>query len=150
MITIAVWLTGLMLFTFWFNYIMGSPLAKNVDNANTSEILAWIPLALADRRLRRAGLYGPIKAAYLDELNLENHPKGRLDALADFRHHRLDMGRRFFTWEKSLLCPICMHWWLTILFGAVTLTFDLLHARELYLWAGFIYLVTHFIIRKIV
>lgn len=143
---LTLWLTGLMLLAYWFNYVIGSPLSDSFD---VRAILAQFPLGLADRRLASLGRLKDIKDEEKAELELTHGDRLFWQTVQDQRKARLEEAKNWFTWERSLLCPICLHWWLTATFGAICLTFDLLHARELWLWAGFIYLVNHLLIRKI-
>ena len=145
---LIIWLTGLMLFAYWLIYVFGSPLAEDLRHVDPTAFLAKVPRELAWRRLRKAKLAEDFWAELQETLAIS---KGRLAraAMRDWQRNVVDAGRSFFTWERALLCPICLHFWLTVLFGAVFLTFDLLHARQDWLLAGFTYLLNHFFIRKI-
>lgn len=142
-------LTGLMFFAYWFAYIMGGPLSKQADDIDPTAILLAIPYELAIRRLVQAGLWKGITTELINDLAVTSDPKTRLQMKRDHRVNTIMAGREFFTWERSLLCPICLHWWLTVLVGFVFISFDLLHAREGFFLAAFVYLVNHFLIRKI-
>lgn len=139
-------MTGVMLFAYWFNYIMGSPLS---DEPKPREILFWVPYNLAVRRLIQSKQFGKIKAAQSAELEIVSDQRTRRQLVDDQRLAIFLEGRDLFTWEKSLLCPICFHFWLTIAVGVVFLLFDILNARADFWLAGFSYLSTHFLIRKI-
>lgn len=142
-------LTGLMLLAYWFTYVAGSPLATKADDIDGGAFLIAIPYRMAARRLARAGMWASIKSAYLDDLAVTSNPKTRAEMKKDHKAETIVAGREMFTWERSILCPICLHFWLTILVGLVFISFNIMHAREDLLLAAFVYLVNHFIIRKI-
>lgn len=146
---LIILLTGIMLFAYWFNYIMGGPLSDDVKNVDPKAILFAIPNALATRRLKHAGRLLELRAAALSEVALTSDPRTKLQLLEDKKLDIYLEGRKLFTWERSLLCPICLHWWLTLLVGAVLIFFDAFNARADFFIAGFIYLVNHLLIRKI-
>lgn len=146
---IVLTLTGLMFLAYWWAYITGGPLSKKADDVDPGAILFGIPYRLAMRRLSRAAMLYQILENQAAEMELT---KGQIDRKELARDHRLDLfltGRKLFTWERALFCPVCLHWWLTILVGIVFTIFDLLGAREGIFLAGFVYLVNHFLIRKI-
>ena len=146
---LIVLLTGLMLFAHWFNYIMGTPMADRPDGVHPREILFGIPYTLAVWRLKRKKLYYDVRRDQTRELKMAVDARTRNGVKID---HRLDLyllGREFFTWEKSLLCPICFHWWLTVFVGVFFYWCDVFNARADFLLAAFTYLVNHFLIRKI-
>lgn len=145
---LVICLTGLMLFSYWLNYIMGGPLA-DPGKVNVREILFFVPYQLARRRLNMLGLLDGIEKKQAQEITLAKDPKTRRELKTDHREDLYLAGREFFTWEKSLLCAICFHWWLTVIVGAFLLKFDLLDARADFFLAAFAYLVNHFFIRKI-
>jgi hypothetical protein len=150
---LIIWLTGLMLFTYWFNYVMGSPAADDIAKVDVNGILFELPFSLAYRRLimrrdRKAKLES-IEEHYREEQSVTSDPLTEWGLYEDERREIFRVGREFFTWERSITCPICLHWWLTVIFGAVCISLNLLHAREDYLLAGFTYLLNHLFIRKI-
>jgi len=147
---LTIWLTGLMLLAYWLIYVMGSPNESDINKVDVGGILFGFPLWLADRRLKQNRLRDGIDEEYIQEGSLTNDPVRQRQQYKDWRRNRFDRGRNFFTWERSLTCPYCLHWWLTLIFGAVCLSFNFLHAREDLLLAGFLYLVNHLVIRKIV
>lgn len=142
-------LTGVMLFAYWFNFILGGPLSDDPKKIDVRAILFSLPDWMAIRRLKRLNLYRELLHELMTELSMTGDITTRHKLKLD---KKLDMylaGREFFTWEKSILCPICFHWWLTILVSAVLLSFDLLNARADFFLGAFTYLVNHFLIRKI-
>lgn len=141
-------LTGLMLFAHWFNFITGTPLA-DPDKVDVRAILFGLPYAMAARRLKLEGIFTKMRAAMSQELLVTSDPKTRNGLKKDNRASIYLTGRDFFTWEKSILCPICLHWWLTVIVAMVLLAFDLMGARGDFFLGAFTYLVNHFIIRKI-
>lgn len=142
-------LTGIMLFAYWFAYIMGGPLSKHADDIDGKAILVGFPYWLAVRRLIQAGTWKAITTELINDLAVTSDPKTKVEMKEDHRVNTIMAGRVFFTWERSLLCPICLHWWLTLLVGFVLIAFDLMHARADFGLAAFVYLVNHFLIRKI-
>lgn len=141
-------LTGIMLFAYWFTFIMGSPLA-DPDKVNPREILFGIPLWMATRRLKMAKVWADSRASQLEELSMTKDPGTKKGLEKDHRLAILLAGREFFTWEKSILCPICLHWWVTVIVGIALLITDTFNARADFFLAAFVYLANHFIIRKI-
>jgi len=142
-------LTAIMLFCFWFYYVIGSPLARDPRDVDQKAILFNFPLFLAHQRLRSLNLLREILFGYISEqamtkdLGLKNQLKN---------DHRLNLflkGREFFTWERSLLCPVCLHWWLTVIAAAIILSLDCFNARADFFIGVLAYLVNHLIIRKI-
>lgn len=142
-------LTGLMLFSYWFNYAMGGPLSEDVKKVDTKAILFFIPNELARRRLKIMGLLSSMRSELITELAMTQDAKVKHGLRQDKRRDIYIAGREFFTWERSILCPVCFHWWLTVIVGAVFLSFDLMGARADLFVAAFTYLVNHLFIRKI-
>jgi hypothetical protein len=148
-IELIMLMTGLALFAYWFNFIMGGPLSDDPNKVDAGAILFFIPFHLAARRLHMNGILAGIVNDQLEEVKLTSDPVTRANLKKD---HRLDInlkGRDLFTWEKSLLCPICLHWWLTLAVGFTLLIFDGLNVRADFFLAVFLYLVNHLLIRKI-
>lgn len=150
MIELILWVTGLMLFSFWLNYCMGNPLADNPNHVDVGAIFFFFPKWLADRRLRQNKIFHALRIKAQEEVALEKDPLGRIESIRESERWSYQKGREFFNWEKSILCPICFHWWLTVLFTGVCLGLDLLHVREQYMLLSFTYLLNHLFIRKIV
>lgn len=150
---LIIWLTGIMLFTYWLNYIMGRPNAEDIQKVDMSGILFWVPLWLAKCRLNSCyqlkKKVDEIREQFFEEIKVTGDFLVQHQLIRDQNREIFRVGREMFTWERSITCPICLHWWLTVIFGSVCLTFNLLHAREDYLLAGFTYLLNHFFIRKI-
>jgi len=146
---LIILLTGIMLFAYWLNYIMGGPLSDDPKHVDMKAILFAFPNWLATRRLKRAKVLQELRADAMSELAMTSDPRTRQGLLNDKRLDIYLEGRKMFTWERSLLCPICLHWWLTIVVGAVLIFFDAFNARADFFLAGFIYLVNHLLIRKI-
>lgn len=146
---LIILLTGLMLFCYWLNYIMGGPLSDDVQKIDVKAILFSLPYFLAIHRLKRMDLYKKIHSSFVAELQITSDRSAKEKLRLD---HKLEMylaGRQFFIWERSLLCPICLHWWLTVLVGFVLITMDCMNARADFFIASFVYLLNHLIIRKI-
>lgn len=146
---LIVTLTGLMLFAYWFAYVAGGPLSSKADDIDGGAFLIALPYLLAIRRLARAGVWKGIWSNFIQELDLTSDPKTKAQLRKDHKVNTIMAGREFFTWERSLLCPICLHFWLTVLVGLVFISFNIMHARADLFLAAFVYLVNHFIIRKI-
>lgn len=132
---------------------MGSPLADDPKKENrgvdTGAILFFIPFILAELHLINRKLAKDMAAAYRNERNITTEPVAQIRARQAHRANAYLTGREFFTWERSLLCPICLHWWLTVLFVWISLVADW---NFVTLYPGQIalaYLVNHLIIRKI-
>lgn len=142
-------LSGLMFFSYWLNYVMGGPLSDDTKRVDVRAILFAIPNALAIRRLRRLHIYSDLVADWYQQIQMTKDLKLMHQLKQDGRLDIYLAGREFFTWERSLLCPVCFHWWITLLVGVVLLCFDLLNARADFFLAVFAYLVNHFLIRKI-
>lgn len=143
-------LTSIMLFAYWLNYIMGSPLADKPDDVDAKAILFAFPYWLARRRLKKyPDLLKSITQAEADQVKMTSDPIVRENLKADFSKDEFLKGRTVFTWERSLLCPICLHWWLTVLAGFEFVVFDMFNARADFFLAAFVYLLLHLIIRKI-
>lgn len=142
-------LTGLMLFAYWLNYLMGGPLSDEVKHVDPKAILFAFPLYLATRRLKINNLWQDIWASQLKERALATDPKTRIGLRKDQRLEMYLAGRDFFTWERAILCPICFHWWLSLIVAAVLLSGNWLGARSDFFLAAFTYLVNHLLIRKI-
>jgi hypothetical protein len=146
---IAGLLTGLMLFAYWLHYCMGSPMAMDVEDVDVGAILFSIPAWLADRRLVHQLTLTDILEAQREELNVTSDPVKLADLMVDHARDRYEAGRKFFTWEKSFLCPICLHWWLTVIVVGLALVFNWLQIRDHAGAAALIYLINHLFIRKI-
>ena len=146
---IILTLSGIMLFAYWLNYAMGSPLAAKPDDVDPKAILFDIPFILSIRRLKEYGVYLQFQNKLGEELAVTKDKVNREKAIVDSKLDKLLAARELFTWERSLLCPICLHWWLSVLVGAFLLWFDLLNARADFLQAALTYLILHLIIRKI-
>lgn len=137
-----------MLLAYWFNYCMGTPLHENPSKVDVGAILFFLPRWLADRRLKRVNKWREYKEKLLEQWEVTSDPIMRHKLYKDNLQDRYDAGRNLFTWERSILCPICFHWWLTVIFVGVMLLLVGFTGFELLLVA-FIYLVNHFILRKI-
>jgi len=150
LIGIVALLTGVMLFAYWAHYVMGNPMARDAEDVDVGAIFFSLPAWLADRRLVHQLTLTEILEAQREELNVTSDPVRLADLMRDHARDRYDAGRKFFSWEKSFLCPICLHWWLTLLVVAVTLAFNWLDLRDHLGAAALTYLVNHLFIRKIV
>lgn len=146
---LIITLTGLMLFAYWFTYVVGSPLADDPKNIDGGAFLVALPFSLSVRRLKKANLWPRIYLSFIQDRDVTSDPKTRAQMKKDHVIATIESGRVFFTWERSFLCPICLHFWLTVLVGLVFILFDIMHARADIFLAAFVYLVNHFIIRKI-
>jgi hypothetical protein len=142
-------LTGIMLFSYWLNYVMGTPLADEPKHVDTGAFLFDWPLAMARRRLRQYGKLDAIRAELKEDLTHTKDPAKKRELRRDARLNMVIEGRKLFSYEKALLCQVCLHWWLTVIFVAGDLTFDIFHTREYFGTALLTYLVNHFFIRKI-
>lgn len=142
-------LTGVMLFAYWLNYVMGGPLSDDPRKIDEKAILFKFPFWLATRRLILKNLYWSLREGARGELKLTNDVRVRNQLRLEKRKDMYLTGRDFFTWERSLLCPICLHWWLTLVVAFPLLWMDMFHARDDFFLAAFIYLANHLIIRKI-
>lgn len=147
---LTIWMTGLMLLAYWLVYVMGEPNQRDIAKVDVGGFLFGLPLWLADRRLLQNHLADDIDQEYVDAGSVTKDPIRQRELKEEWRANRFDRGRKFFTWERSLTCPICLHWWLTVIFGVICVSFNLLNARAEVLLAGFIYLANHLFIRKIV
>lgn len=141
--------TVIMLFSYWLNYCMGSPLADKADSVDTGAILFFFPYWLAKRRLVETGNLQSIKTSQAERMQLISEPVTKKRQQKSDKLHNYVQGREFFTWERSLLCPICLHWWLTLLVALISLPAGWQFIYQYPFQAAFAYLVNHFIIRKI-
>ncbi len=141
--------TSLALYAYWLNFIMGGPLADDTKKVDAGAILFFVPFKLAARRLNKNGLLCGTVSEQLDELHLTKDVFLQKELKKDHRLAIYLKGRELFTWEKSLLCPICFHWWLTLIVGLMLFIFDGFNIRADILFAAFLYLVNHLLIRKI-
>lgn len=142
-------LTGVMLFSYWIHYCMGSPMAKDVDDVDVGAILFFIPEWLGNRRLAHQNVLADITENQLSELAITDDPVKMADLMNDHARFKYESGRKFFSWEKSFLCPICLHWWLTVLVINLCIIFGWLHMGGHLGAVALTYLVNHFFIRKI-
>ena len=146
---IILTLTGIMLFAYWLNYIMGSPLAAKPDDVDPKAILFEFPYFLAIRRLKEYGVYLEYQNKLVEELAVTKDKINQEKAIVDSKLDKMLAGRELFTWERALLCAVCSHWWFSVIVGIIFVSFDLLNARADFLQAALTYLVLHLIIRKI-
>jgi hypothetical protein len=70
-------------------------------------------------------------------------------AYKQWRRQYFETARDFFNWERSILCPICLHWWLTVIVVGVLFSVGYWHGLDTLGLCGIVYLTNHFIIRKI-
>ena len=141
-------LTFIMFFAHWFAYIAGQPLAEP-SRVDPGAILFFIPYYLARARMK-GFLFDRAVRAWQEELSLTSDSIGAVEALRNHRHNVVVQGRLLFTWERGLLCPVCLHFWLSWWAGWIWLM--VYHFRELPLdvaVGAFTYFFLHFIIRKI-
>lgn len=146
---LAILFTGVMLFSYWINYAMGGPLSDDERKVDVGAILFFIPKWLAIRRLKKIGIFHEALSEILQELAMTKNPRTRKALAKDKKRDLYLSGREFFTWERSFLCAICFHFWLTLLVGLGLIWFDALHARADFFIGVFYYLGNHFFIRKI-
>ena len=142
-------LTGVMLFSYWLNYVMGGPLSDDPRKVDVKAILFKFPYWLAKNKLIMKNLYWNTRESARQELKLTNDVRTRNQIRLEKRRDMYLMGRDFFTWERTFLCPICLHFWLTVVLAFPFLWMDLFNAREDFFLAVFVYLTNHLIIRKI-
>lgn len=146
----ALWLsfTSIMLFAYWLVYCMGSPLASNPKDIDTGGILFFIPFTMAKNRMLENNLTR-VRQEFTASMLQTTDPKTRQELRKQYKEDTIVIGREFFVWERSILCPICLHWWLTVLvmLAAVICGWSDFYAYPLQ--TCFVYLLNHFIIRKI-
>lgn len=142
-------LTSIMLFAYWLNYAMGSPLADNQNDVDVKAILFDFPQWLAIRRLKQFGEYDRYITQYRKELSLTSELGQKEKTRLDFKKNMFISGREFFTWERSLLCAICLHWWLSIIVGTILIWISFVQTGSDYFTGFLTYLVLHLVIRKI-
>ena len=141
-------LVGLMLFAYWFVYVAGQPLADPAK-VDPGAILFFVPYYLAKRRMR-GNLFDRAVEAWREQLSLTSDAIGAVEALRDHRHNVVVQARVLFTWERGLLCPVCLHWWLSLYAGCAWVSLQHFHQPPLDLAVGALtYLFTHLFIRKI-
>lgn len=141
-------LTSGMLFSYWLNYIMGYPLAKDND-VDPKAILFSIPLWLATRKIKYSDSYKRLRGRFFDEINITSDTITKVGIRFDHKRDKVLLGRQLFTWERAIFCPVCFHFWLSLFIGIILISFDLVNARADFFLAVFTYLVNHLIIRKI-
>ncbi len=141
-------LVGLMLFAHWFTYITGQPLAEP-SRVDPGALLFFVPYYLAKRRMR-GNLFDRAVEAWREQLSMTSDAIGSTEALRDHRHNDVVQARPLFTWERSLLCPVCLHWWLSLCGGTSWLLFSSAHVQPMDLAVGALtYLFLHLLIRKL-
>lgn len=148
-LVIGLGLTGLMLFSYWIIYCLGSPLARDRQHVDPTAIGFFVPHWLAYRRVRLHNVAGTLEDQHLIEYNVTTDPVQRQRMRREMKLDVLESGREFFTWERSLLCPVCLHWWITLLAVALFVVFNWLNLRDHLWWAAFAYLSNHLFLRKI-
>lgn len=126
----------LALFCYWLDLVWGHPLS---DNFNPHAILFFIPYHFAKYRLKQLDELHKFTKQRAEQLVVAEDKKSRADIEWQHKVMVYQTGMQYFTYERAILCPICFHWWLSvpIIFYDVNIT------------VFFYYLVTHFIIRKI-
>lgn len=134
----------LSLFPYWFSFSMGNPLAKE-ESIDVHAILFFIPLSFAIKRLEDNNLLSCIVDHQDEEMKLEKNIWRQMEAREAQKKALYVAGRDFFTWEKMFLCPVCLHFWLTV----VAFPFALIFLSSEFLPFVFLYFVTHLFIRKI-
>lgn len=147
-------LLGIALFAYWLNYCMGTPLADDETKANrgvdVGAIFFFVPHWMAKRRLKDHNLLAEFRHTLAEDLlAVPRDPVRRLELRKSAREDMYLAGRKFFTWERSILCPICLHYWLSVLIvGMILLTG---YSHIFHGWGQLVlaYLVTHLIIRKL-
>lgn len=141
-------LTGLMLFSYWLIYCYGSPLNDDAKHVDTRAILGFVPYYLAQRRLEQKGLLKSARSQYQEGMRFAADLKEKVQTQRDYDLDIVIAGRFFFTWERSLLCAVCFHWWLTCGMVAFLVGTGFVRCEDLGLVA-LTYLVNHLFIRKI-
>lgn len=142
-------LTGIMLFAYWFNYLMGGPLSDDANNIDTKAILFAIPNGMAIARLKSLKVYRDMTRQLTDELAMTKDEVTKQRLRQDKKRDIYVAGREFFTWERSILCPICFHWWLSVIAGVLLIYFGVAQTGADYFTGFLAYLVNHLLIRKI-
>lgn len=148
LIQLVAILTGLMLFSYWLVYCFGTPLADDPNKVDVRAIFSFLPYYLAQRRLKMNNL---LSGALDQWREARRHAQGVKEQVQGDRDFNLDLligGRFFFTWERSLLCPVCLHWWLTCFVVAFLVGTGFIVVQDFGALA-LIYLVNHLFIRKI-
>lgn len=122
---------------YWWTYIIGDPL----DEYKHEAILSIVPFALAVLRLKKMKMLRPIIDDRCEELRAATTIRERLDIRNSYRRMIVQTAVPYMTWERLLLCRVCLHWW-----ACLIVSFCL--AGPL-LYIALYYLITHLIIRKI-
>lgn len=148
-IDLLLLMTGIMLFAWWANYVMGTPFAENPNKVDVGAIMFTIPYTLALRRLKNAGALKDIIKQHAAEMVLTKGAYQRELARSANKRDLYLTGREFFTWERSILCPVCFHFWLSLPIFWTCMCYDCIFVDENVWLAVFYYLANHFIIRKI-
>lgn len=139
-------LTGLMLFAHWSGYVMGAPLTTHVDSG---AILFLVPYHLAVQRLKLTHRWDAVLEGWRQEYRATGDDHERARALRNHRAEVVLTAQPVFTWERSLLCPVCLHWWLTLNTMLAWYFLDT-HVAVAHLGtAALTYLFLHLLIRKI-
>lgn len=141
-------LTSIMLFCYWFNYILGGPLSDNPKDVNERAILFRFPLWLAKRKITPKYIQ-EMKSHFYEELNVTSDFITKVGLNRDMRKNIFLKGRELFSWEKSILCPICFHYWLSVIAGFFLIWYGVAETRADYFTGFLTYLVNHLLIRKI-
>jgi len=142
-------LTAIMLFSYWFNYVLGGPLADDIHRVDPKAILFSFPNYLAIRRLKHLKVYREMTRQLSDELAMTKDEVTKQRLRQDKKRDIYVAGREFFTWERSLLCPICLHWWLSVIAGIILIWSGVAQTGVDYFTGFLAYLVNHLLIRKI-
>jgi hypothetical protein len=135
-----------MFFCDWNNYVLGRPLATDYD---VTSIMFWLPEALARRKIRRRHMLiwrDEADETVIAEMAATKDPTQRQEIWQSHRRYVYEYGRQFFTWEKAFLCPVCLHWWLSLIFLGVMWAFGYTFDHGI---ALLLYLMTHYLIKKI-
>lgn len=142
-------LFAVMLFSYWFVYAMGSPLADKISDVDVGAILFFIPWWMATRRMKQWHLHEDVLTEWRQEAQVTNGSVSTVRGYKEWRRRYFETARDFFSWERSILCPICLHWWLTVIVVAILFAVGYWRGLDTLGLCGVVYLTNHFIIRKI-
>lgn len=142
-------LTAVMLFAYWLVYCMGSPVADDIRDVDLRGILFFFPWWMARKRMAQWHLHQDAGKEWRDEAQVTTGSRAKLQAHREWKRRYFETARDFFTWERALFCPICLHWWLTIIVVAVLFATGYWKGLPALGLCGLVYLINHFFIRKI-
>lgn len=133
-------------FNYFLDYCLGKPMS---NEPSTKAIFSRYSIWIAEQRLRKLKIKGPIYKDFLERLKSENRQQ-REDAERQYKETVLITAQRYYSFEQAIgMCPFCTGFWCSLFSaGVIYLTVPFHHFNPFFLFI-LIPVFSHTILRKL-